>query len=63
VRRSGWPDAKHGRTANEDPGGAISSALGQYNGATRLKRRPWALVAIASALNQLARVVENLWKA
>jgi stage V sporulation protein SpoVS len=49
--------------ADEDPGGAISSALGQYNGGNTAEAQALGAGAIASALNQLARVVENLWKA
>jgi hypothetical protein len=45
--------------ADEIPGGAISAALGLYSEGNTAEAQALALVAIASALNQLARVMRT----
>ena len=45
--------------ANEDPGGLISAAIGAVNEGKTADAQALALVAIATAINQLAIVVGN----
>jgi hypothetical protein len=45
--------------ASEDPGGLISAAIGAFNEGKTADAQALALVAIATAINQLAIAVDN----
>jgi hypothetical protein len=54
-------NSKGGRAGGAlDPGGLISVAIGEYNQGNPAEAQAMALIAIATALNQFADVVENL---